>query len=40
MKIGVIVSEVQREVVEVQRVLKIREDHNGQNKAVSNSSPL
>ena len=36
MKIGAIVSEVQRDVVEVQRVLKGREDDNSQNKAVSN----
>ena len=35
-KIGTIVSEVQRDVVEVQRVLKTRENDSGQNKAVSN----
>ena len=40
MKIEAIVSEVQRDVVEIQQILKDREDENGQNEPVSNTSSL
>jgi hypothetical protein len=40
MKTRAIVSEVLRDVVEMQQILKGREDNNGQNKAVSNLSVI
>ena len=39
MKIGTIVSKVQRDVVEVQQILTSRENNDGQNQGVSNPNP-